>query len=88
MSGWAASAMVDYCLPAALSPSTEPSGATLGGLAAVQALVADLARAHGLRLETFDTARRAFTRRVDAGAADRDLSQLAPAHDPMQGEAP
>jgi 3-hydroxyisobutyrate dehydrogenase-like beta-hydroxyacid dehydrogenase len=86
MSGWAASTMLDYCLPAALNPSAVPSGATIGGLTAVQELVAALARAHGLSLQTFDTARRTFAGRVRAGAADLDLAQLARAYDPMYGE--
>ncbi|MFJ6393871.1 NAD(P)-dependent oxidoreductase [Streptomyces sp. NPDC091972] len=81
MSGWAASAMLDYCLPAALTPDATPSGATIGGLAAVQDAVADLASAHDLSLRVFPAARDAFALLTAAGAGAQDIAQLARIYD-------
>lgn len=81
MSGWAASAMLDYCLPAALRPSATPSGATIGGLSTVQETVAELTSAHDLALQVFPTAREAFARLTAAGAGAHDIAQLARIYD-------
>ncbi|QXE33770.1 NAD(P)-dependent oxidoreductase [Streptomyces sp. GMY02] len=81
MSGWAASAMLDYCLPAALTPSTAPTGATIGGLSAVQDAVAELSSTVDLPLRVFPAARRVFTTLTDAGAGSGDIAQLARAYD-------
>lgn len=77
MSGWAASAMLDYSLPAALTPSAAPAGATIGGLAEVQGAVAELASAHKLSLLVFPPAQEAFTLLTAAGAGSQDIAQLA-----------
>jgi 3-hydroxyisobutyrate dehydrogenase-like beta-hydroxyacid dehydrogenase len=81
MSGWAASTMLDYCLPAALAEDGSPSGASIGGLSEVQELVSGLAAALDVRLPVFSAARAAFTRRVGEGAGALDLSQLARVHE-------
>lgn len=81
MSGWAASTMLDYCLPAALTPSDTPSGSTVGGLLAVQDLVADAARVLELDLPVFASAQRLFDSRLQSGAAYHDIAQLARAYD-------
>ncbi|MFE1962741.1 NAD(P)-dependent oxidoreductase [Streptomyces sp. NPDC059479] len=81
MSGWAASAMLDYCLPAALTPSAAPTGATIGGLSAVQDAVDEVSSALDLPLRVFPAARQIFTRLTDAGAGGRDIAQLARAYD-------
>jgi 3-hydroxyisobutyrate dehydrogenase-like beta-hydroxyacid dehydrogenase len=82
MAGLAASTMLDYCLPAALVPSTAPSGASIGGLAAVQGLVTEVADGLDLTLDVFTAVREVFTPLVDSGAEQQDLSQLARAYDP------
>lgn len=87
MSGWAASTMLDHCLPAALSASTAASGSTIGGLAPVQAVVADLARSLDVSLQVFPAAQELFTAQVRAGASRSDLAQLARAYDPEAGLA-
>ncbi|MGW2055417.1 NAD(P)-dependent oxidoreductase [Streptomyces sp. NPDC001840] len=84
MSGWAASAMLDYCLPAALTPSTAPTGATIGGLSAVQDAVAEISSTVDLPLRVFPAARQVFTALTDAGAGSRDIAQLARAYDREQ----
>lgn len=82
MSGWAASTMLDYCIPAALTADATASAATIGGMAEVQGLVADLATSSELSLPVFAAAQNLFTARVAAGAAGADLSQVARAYDP------
>ncbi|MFE4175681.1 NAD(P)-dependent oxidoreductase [Streptomyces sp. NPDC056909] len=81
MSGWAASAMLDYCLPAALTPGATPTGATIGGLSAVQDAVAELSSDQELTLRVFPAAREAFTRLTAAGSGTRDIAQLARIYD-------
>ncbi|MER8069298.1 NAD(P)-dependent oxidoreductase [Streptomyces sp. NPDC094034] len=83
MSGWGASAMLDYCLPAALTPSDAVSGATIGGLVPVQRLVADLAARSDVTLRVFTAACGPFNALARAGAGRRDLAQLARAYDPV-----
>ncbi|MDQ0772802.1 3-hydroxyisobutyrate dehydrogenase-like beta-hydroxyacid dehydrogenase [Streptomyces aurantiacus] len=88
MSGWAASAMLDHCLPAALTPDTASAEATVGGLSAVQNAVAALTETHGLSLRVFPAARDAFSRLTASGAGDHDLAQLARIFDPADGAPP
>ncbi|MEV7682826.1 NAD(P)-dependent oxidoreductase [Streptomyces sp. NPDC088341] len=81
MSGWAASAMLDHCLPAALTPSVTATGSTIGGLSAVQDAVAELSSDQELTLRVFPAARDAFTRLTAAGSGTRDIAQLARIYD-------
>ncbi|MGW3150293.1 NAD(P)-dependent oxidoreductase [Streptomyces sp. NPDC001177] len=81
MSGWAASTMLDYCLPAALVPTTVASGATIGGLSSVQRPVAELCTELGLPSPVFHTARQVFTELARSGGSALDLAQLARAYD-------
>jgi hypothetical protein len=81
MSGWAASTMLDHCLPATFTSDRTPSGASLGGLFEVQRLIVGLAASCELSLPVFDTAHEAFAEQVDAGAGPFHLAQLARAYD-------
>ncbi|MFE4369792.1 NAD(P)-dependent oxidoreductase [Streptomyces sp. NPDC056835] len=81
MSGWAAGAMLDYCLPAALTPSTAPSGATIGGLLPVQEQVAEALAEVDLDAPVFHTAHQVFAALAGSGGSALDLAQLARAYD-------
>ncbi|MFI1016389.1 NAD(P)-dependent oxidoreductase [Streptomyces sp. NPDC020965] len=81
MSGWAAGSMLDYCLPAALTSSTAPSGATIGGLLPVQERVAEVLAEVGLDAPVFGAARQVFAALAASGGSALDLSQLARVHD-------
>jgi 3-hydroxyisobutyrate dehydrogenase-like beta-hydroxyacid dehydrogenase len=81
MSGWAASTMLDHCLPATFTTDRTPAGASLGGLFEVQRLIVGLAASCELSLPVFDTAHEAFAEQVDAGAGSFHLAQLARVYD-------
>jgi 3-hydroxyisobutyrate dehydrogenase-like beta-hydroxyacid dehydrogenase len=88
-SGWGASAMLARCLPRALGRVPETDGAGIGGLLAVQELVAALASGAGLQLDVLDASHRLLGAGVARGLAERDLAALAELFlfDPMQRSA-
>jgi hypothetical protein len=67
----------------------ETDGAGIGGLLAVQELVAALASGAGLRLDVLDASHRLLGAGVARGLAERDLAALAELFliDPMQRSA-
>ncbi len=82
--GWAASAMLERCLPRALRGDHAGDGAPIGGMVEIQRLVAALAADAGAPLRLVPTVRALFEDAVAAGLGDHDLSGLVAAIAPDQ----